>query len=355
MNATKPVNCFYSTEHENHKPPGYSLERPQRLSSMINYLKDNASNIFRFKAMGKAQDNADLYIRTVHSNEYIDWIKSTSIGRFLDDNSTYLVEGSYRAILGAATAVMAAVTHSKNGHSFAAVRPPGHHATMKEYAGFCLVNNTAIAVRFAQRNSGYKRVMVLDLDAHAGDGTMQIFYDDNTVLFFSIHEDPHFAYPHNGFANQLGHRKGYGYTVNMEMPTGSGDGEYMLVIDKLFGPLVSWYRPDFVIISLGFDTYANDRMSSLRVSPQGYHIIGRKLGRILGNVPSVSILEGGYTDSMGLCADAFFRGIININDRDYSALDISDAVVEEKHTHKTTSENMENLREKLSDIHDTVL
>jgi acetoin utilization deacetylase AcuC-like enzyme len=161
--------------------------------------------------------------------------------------------------------------------------------------GFCLLNNVAIAARYAQKKHKLQRVLVVDWDVHHGNGTQAAFYDDASVLYFSVHQYP--FYPGSGAAGERGEGQGLGFTVNVPLPHGSGDEEYVEAFEKRLKPAALEFRPDFVLISAGFDAHEDDLLGGMTVTAEGF-------GRLTGVVKEiaqtccrgriVSVLEGGY-------------------------------------------------------------
>ncbi|MFZ0712490.1 MAG: histone deacetylase [Terrimicrobiaceae bacterium] len=180
-------------------------------------------------------------------------------------------------------------------NAFCAVRPPGHHARPAAAMGFCLFNNVAIGARHAQKVHGVERVAIVDWDVHHGNGTEEIFYSDDSALYFSTHQWP--WYPGTGLASETGTGKGAGLTINCPLPAGSGREEVLGAFrDQLF-PALQNYRPQLLLISAGFDSRAGDPLGQFRLSDQDFADLTRMLldfaaGPCGGKV--VSVLEGGY-------------------------------------------------------------
>jgi acetoin utilization deacetylase AcuC-like enzyme len=200
-----------------------------------------------------------------------------------------------RLAVGGALAAVDAVTRDQVRNAFTAVRPPGHHALRDRAMGFCLFNNIAIAARYVQEHHGLERVLIVDWDVHHGNGTQAIFYEDPTVLYFSTHQYP--FYPGTGAANETGAGAGLGFTVNAPLPAGSGDEEITTAFRGKLIPAAEAFRPQFVLVSAGFDAHRDDPLALLRVTEAGYAaltgIVLDLADRFAGG-RLVSLLEGGY-------------------------------------------------------------
>jgi acetoin utilization deacetylase AcuC-like enzyme len=199
--------------------------------------------------------------------------------------------------LEAADAVIAGDVKS----AFCAVRPPGHHATRDRGMGFCIFNNVAVAARYAQQKHGVERVLIVDPDYHHGNGTQDIFYEDGSVFYFSTHH--YGAYPGTGHLSETGTGKGAGTTLNVPLPPGASDAQ---IRDAFEGELVlaaQAFRPDFILISAGFDAMRHDLLGQFDVTPEGFAAITRvvmKLSAEFAHGRVVSVLEGGYRlDGLG--------------------------------------------------------
>jgi acetoin utilization deacetylase AcuC-like enzyme len=180
-------------------------------------------------------------------------------------------------------------------NAFCAVRPPGHHATPARGMGFCIFNNIAIAARYAQRRHGVERVLIADWDVHHGNGTQDIFWDDPTVLYLSVHQFPY--YPGTGAPTEIGGPHAKGASVNVGLPSGSGDTEYLAAFDHVIVPALVKFKPDLVFVSAGFDAYEHDPLAGMRVTFAGFAAMARRLRRVADAVCSgriIAVLEGGY-------------------------------------------------------------
>ncbi|GAA0210312.1 histone deacetylase family protein [Halobaculum roseum] len=177
---------------------------------------------------------------------------------------------------------------------FALGRPPGHHAVYDDAMGFCFVNNAAVAAQSALDDAGADRVAIFDWDVHHGNGTQDIFYDRGDVLYASIHEDG--LYPGTGDETEVGEGAGEGTTLNVPLPAGAGDADFLLAIDDLLDPVLDRFDPDLLIVSAGFDAHRHDPISRMRVSSEGYALMADRVRTIAEEIDAGLgfVLEGGY-------------------------------------------------------------
>jgi acetoin utilization deacetylase AcuC-like enzyme len=182
-------------------------------------------------------------------------------------------------------------------NGFALVRPPGHHAEIDHVGGFCLFNNIAVAARHAQVNFGVQRVFILDIDVHHGNGTQDIFFEDNSVMFVSMHLFAPFFYPGIGGIHEIGTRNGRGYTANVPFPPGVGDMGYLRVLQEYISPLAKNFRPEIFLVSIGFDAHWQDPLAMAALSLTGYAILVQSLIKLTNSICNgrlLFVLEGGY-------------------------------------------------------------
>lgn len=273
-------------------------ESPARLRAIMAKLEGAGvlARVTRIEPVA-ASDEA---ISQVHAPSYLAQLKTLapSQGRASLDPDTSMSPGSLPAAYlaaGGALAAADAVMEGRVDNAFCALRPPGHHAERDRAMGFCLFNNVAIAARHVQRRHGVDRVLIVDWDVHHGNGTQQSFYDDPSVLFFSTHQFPH--YPGTGRATEQGTGKGAGLTVNVPLSTGQGDDAYRDVFERILVPAADSFKPEFVIVSAGFDAHRDDPLAGMDLTEEGYAALSRIVldiarrhcrGRVL------SCLEGGY-------------------------------------------------------------
>lgn len=229
---------------------------------------------------------------------------NTYVPGFLDPN-TYINPRSYEvATYAAGAAVMAGHRALEGESSFALVRPPGHHAASGWAMGFCLVNNAAIAA--AEALTSVDRVAIVDWDVHHGNGTQEIFYADNRVLYCSVHADG--IFPHSGAATETGTGAGKGYTINAPLPPGSTIGDYACVFSELFLPALERFCPDLLIVSSGHDALSDDPVGGMGLVPEDYGTLAGQLIDTL-DLPPAFVLEGGYGPSQPAAVNAILAAI----------------------------------------------
>jgi acetoin utilization deacetylase AcuC-like enzyme len=237
-------------------------------------------------------------LHAVHPPEYVEGVAAfAAAGGGQLDADTLASTGSYEAALhaaGGAVAVVDMLLDSSAPCAFSAHRPPGHHALPERAMGFCLFNNVAVAARHALDGRGRSRVMVLDWDVHHGNGTNDIFYASPEVLFVSIHQSP--LYPGSGTRSELGEGDGLGFTVNLPVPPGSGDHEFISLVRDVAVPLLHAFAPELVLISAGYDAHADDPLAACVVTEDGYAAMAALMRDAAAGagIPLGVVLEGGY-------------------------------------------------------------
>lgn len=292
----------YSPKYLRHKTgPGHP-ETPSRLRAIMREL--NKSGILENEKCSLVEPEVASIntLQRVHDNEHIQRIKQFCKcgGGLLDKEDTVVSDESYEvARLAAGGAVKAAdlVMSGTYRNGFAFVRPPGHHAGPDYPMGFCVFNNVALAAAHLLENFGLDRVLILDVDAHHGNGTQEIFYRSSKVLYVSLHEDP-IEFPLEGFADEVGEDEGHGYTVNLPLPYGTSDRIYLRAFNEIAVPIISQYRPQFILVSTGFDAHYADPVGNLYLSAFSYAKIFDQLLESATNCCQgkvVAVLEGGYS------------------------------------------------------------
>lgn len=273
-------------------------ESPHRLRAIMHQLEQSGTAARLAKI--EARRAEDEWITQVHSADYVAALRkhAPASGRVSLDPDTSMSPGSLMAAslaAGGALAGVDAIMAKQVDHAFCAVRPPGHHAEAGRAMGFCLFNNVAIAARYVQKKYGLKNVLIVDWDVHHGNGTQHSFEHDPSVLFFSTHQYPH--YPGTGRAIETGHEAGKGFTINVPMEAGEGDEEYRAVFQKTLVPAADDFKPEFVIISAGFDAHRDDPLAGMALTEEGYAELTRIVAGIAGRHAQgriLSSLEGGY-------------------------------------------------------------
>jgi acetoin utilization deacetylase AcuC-like enzyme len=289
------VGYVYDSVYLEHDT-GQHPENASRLEAIMSRLNESGLKKRLYHIPPRPATIEELAL--VHHEEYIAYVQAVakSGGAWLDPD-TVVSPGSYKAALYAAGGLIRAteVVMTEDGSAYALVRPPGHHATATQGMGFCLFNNVAIAARYALKKFSLERVAIIDFDVHHGNGTQDAFYRDPKVLYVSTHESP--LYPGTGGLEETGSGEAEGTTVNVPLPAGSGDGEYLQVFDEIIVPVVRRFRPELVLVSAGYDGHWSDRLAMMDLSVTGY---ARMAGIIKGLADElcrghlVFTLEGGY-------------------------------------------------------------
>jgi len=290
------IQVISDTRFQNHRGPQGHPERPERLIA-IGEAIDEFND--RIELAPPRAAEADEILR-VHDDRLRDLLESTRgqpPGQI--DADTYFSPSSYDvACLAAGSCVdlTRRVMRGEVARGLAAVRPPGHHAESGRAMGFCLFNNVAIAVRALQAEEDAPRILVFDWDVHHGNGTQHIFESDRDVLYISTHQFP--FYPGTGDFGEVGSDAGVGSTINIPMPAGCGDAEYVGVLQRIVVPAAIAFEPDLILISCGFDAHSDDPLASMEISQDGYRAMSttmRWLADSLCDGRIVFILEGGYS------------------------------------------------------------
>ena len=239
------------------------------------------------------------HLENVHKRSYIDRIAQTKGQLYVAlDDETDATEDTFDVACLAAGSFCHAIDYVMEGrldNAFAITRPPGHHAETDSAAGFCIFNNVAVGARYALKTFNLNRILIVDWDVHHGNGTQHCFYDDDHVLFFSIHQSP--FYPGTGFVHEAGRGKAVGYTVNCPLSFGADNGSYIEIFRKILIPYMRRFKPELILVSAGFDAHRDDHLGDMNLTASCYAALTRILldeadklchGRL------VLTLEGGY-------------------------------------------------------------
>ena len=284
-----------------HRAPSGHPERPARAEAVRDALVGAGIASRGTHVPSRVATEEELL--AVHDATYLAQLEKVVPGRsgWLDAD-TYYSPGTWdaaRAAAGATCQLALDVASGALTDGIAVVRPPGHHATRDTAMGFCLFNNVAAAAA-AARAKGAARVAIVDWDVHHGNGTQDIFWDDPTVLYTSVHQFPY--YPGTGAPSEIGGAKAQGATVNVGLPSGATDSDYAAVFDHVFLPKLAAFRPDLVFVSAGFDAFIHDPLAGMRVTQAGFAAMARRLRALADAVCGgriIAVLEGGY-DLTGL-------------------------------------------------------
>jgi acetoin utilization deacetylase AcuC-like enzyme/formylglycine-generating enzyme required for sulfatase activity len=310
----KPTGFMTSDLFLEHKTGEGFPERPARVEAIMKRLKDKG-----LTAIPAAPATMEM-LTACHSAAYVERVKKACEGlgdriETLDTRDMPISARSYDAAVHAAGGVIAAVDAVMEGkvrNAFCAVRPPGHHAGKEKAMGFCLFNNVAVAARHLLNKHKLAKVLIVDWDVHHGNGTQDEFYEDGRVMLFDTHLSP--FYPGTGAENERGKGKGEGCIINVPLPTGTGDAEFRKIYAEKLKPAALAFKPDFILISAGFDSHKDDLLGKLGLTADGYKAmtqIVREIADATCKGRIVSMLEGGYTlDAVADSVEAHVRALM---------------------------------------------
>ena len=298
MSPERIVAVVEDPRYLEHRGPDGHPERPDRLLAVGAALDERRAALTSLPA--RSADDEEL--RRIHAPEHLARIATAAANAPSRlDADTYASAASERVArlaAGGAVDLTLAVASGRAQAGLAAVRPPGHHAEASQPMGFCLFNNVAIAARAAQAQLGVGKILIIDWDVHHGNGTQHSFEQDPSVLYFSTHQFPY--YPGTGAWHEIGTGRGEGATVNVPLPAGCGDEEYLAVFARVLAPVAHSFAPDLIIVSAGFDAHRDDPLAAMEVSASGYQGMAaqvRALADELCGGRVACVLEGGYSPS----------------------------------------------------------
>ncbi|MDL1971229.1 MAG: histone deacetylase [Candidatus Desulfofervidaceae bacterium] len=280
----------------NHQPGEWHPESPERLKAIYRRLEMSEIN-------GAYQQIAPRFaleeeICFIHTSAYVHSIAATAGMEVTLDADTVTSPLSYETAclaVGGSLNLIKAICQGEINNGFALIRPPGHHAEKDRAMGFCFFNNIAITAAYALAEKWAKRILIVDWDVHHGNGTQHAFYSSADVLYFSIHQYPH--YPMTGQLEETGEGKGKGLTVNVPLQAGYGDQDYIYIFSELLLPIASQFKPDLILVSAGFDPYVDDPLGGMRITVSGFAALAfilRELAAKFCNHRLGLFLEGGY-------------------------------------------------------------
>ena len=319
----KPLLLVIDDRFGGHLEKITSFESGKRLRALLTVLEDPELDE-RWRKLPPRQATVEE-LMLVHTHDHVTRTVGT-LGAVTQPDGpavaeTVKVQDTALFAVGGWLELLDAVVRGRADRGFALVRPPGHHAEPDKAMGFCFFNNAAIGARYLQRIHKFERILLLDIDAHHGNGTQSVFWEDPDVLYFSIHRDG--AYPFTGAADEVGAGPGRGFTVNVPIDRRVGDRDFARILAGLLDPIARQFRPELILVSCGFDLHHKDPLGQLSLTAEGYRLITDLVVRLAQAVCGGKIalvLEGGY--SVGGIKDAGGRVI-----RRLAGLDVVDAEV----------------------------
>ena len=280
-----------SSTSQNHLTGDGHPEKPDRVTAVINKLKQNKSLIWK-----KSVKFDEKYLNITHSKNYVLDVKKSFPNNGLKflDGDTIVSPGSKNATIDAVGSIISAIDNIENkkfNNAFCAVRPPGHHAEKEKAMGFCIYNNIAVGAKYLINKYKYKRIAIIDFDVHHGNGTQNIFYENEKVLYISTHQYPY--YPGSGNNNEKGK---YNNILNIPLAAGTNSEEYLNAYNYVIKKLIE-FKPQFVMFSAGFDAHKDDPLAQLYLNSKDFYEITKRTilaAKKFSKAKVVSILEGGY-------------------------------------------------------------
>jgi len=329
-------------------------ERPERLISAMKHIQETGLlEESKVNVVEGIPANLDL-VHSIHAKQYIDMVKSKSEsggGYFTLDTAVnkYTYDAAMMAA-GAGTLAVDRIMEGTSNNAYVLCRPPGHHAEYDRALGFCFINNVAVAAKHLIQQHGAQRVLIVDYDAHHGNGTQNAFYTINKVLYIGLHQDGRTLFPGSGFPDEIGSGEGEGYNVNLAMYPGAGDRSYDIAFSEIVEKISESYRPEFVLVSCGFDGHFSDPLTVLGLTTSGMAMMNSRLNSMAKNLCGGKLaffLEGGYDlDIVGKCSRNIIEELSGTEVTSYS-----DTHDESENCTQYTRELIDRLRRSLSGIH----
>ena len=282
-----------SDTYQNHNTGDGHPEKIERVKAVI----DNFKKLNNKDLIWKKPSNFDRsLLETTHNSDYINFVEKSFPNKGLSflDGDTIVSPGSKEATLDAVGSIITAIDGVQNNefkNAFCAVRPPGHHAEKNKAMGFCIYNNVAVGANYLINKYKLNKVAIIDFDVHHGNGTQDIFYDDEKVLYISTHQFP--FYPGSGTEQEKGK---YNNIFNIPLPAGTTSEEYLNAYEFVLKKIEE-FKPQFVLISAGFDAHKDDPLAQFQLESKDFYEITKRtleLSKLYCNGKVVSILEGGY-------------------------------------------------------------
>ncbi|XRP96964.1 histone deacetylase family protein [Methanocaldococcus sp. 16A] len=330
---------LYNPEVLKHKPEFYHVENPERVEIILNSLKLKG---FEDILLIEGKSSIDEILE-IHSKEYVDSIVKLCNDSFnYYDSDTYISKGTLDAALTAFKLAKEAIKLALKNKDlyFALTRPPGHHAGISGRAlgamsnGFCIFNNIAGAAELAKKYM--KKVIIIDFDVHHGNGTQEIFWNDENVIHIDFHQKD--IYPGTGDVFDIGGKEAEGTKINLPFPAHSTDFDYIFAWNEIVEPILDYFKPSIVLVSAGFDAFMNDGLASMDLTETFYRFVGAKLSRY----GVVSVLEGGYGAGLKYAPPAFLEGYV---DAENVLSNLEDYAIANSNEIKSMVENVKNIVE----------
>lgn len=321
------TTIIYSDELKNYDfGPGHPF-RGDRFASFFQLYKEKLGEDKNFQLIENNEPASDKELELWHTQEYIEVIKTASSGitvphlyQFISQDNVNPISGKFPQGIERAARIIVknsilALDSVQKKRSEKAVNIGGglHHAKSNYGEGFCIYNDVVIAARYAMEKYNLKRILILDTDAHAGNGTCEAFYSDPNVLFIDLHQEG--IYPGTGFIDEIGEGRGEGFTINLPLAAGTGNKSYELIFDEIILPLTKKYKPEIVIRYGGSDPHPSDEITQLGLTLEGFKMIGSKVREIskLCENKSVDLICSGYKpDVLSKAWLSLITGLANV-------------------------------------------
>ena len=296
MRVKTKTGIIADARYMDHDMGSFHPESPKRVKAIMDMIEKEIEFPFLRVEPRPAREEE---IRWIHTPGYFDILKKTAgKERCQLDPDTSTSARSFETALLAAGGLLAGIDSIFSGkikNTFAAVRPPGHHAEASRAMGFCLFNNIAIATEYLLKKHGLHRILIVDWDLHHGNGTQNSFYSRKDVFYFSTHQYPH--YPGTGHWSETGVDAGKGFNLNVPLSAGKTDADYTYIFKTVLAPVAEAYKPDFILVSAGFDTAFSDPLGAMEITSQGFSALARELILMAQKYSQdriLFVLEGGY-------------------------------------------------------------